>query len=184
MRIDADEVMRIAKAVARRYAARCWWADVDDLTGEASRAVLEARETWDPQVGVPFDGYAARAATNALGDYLWRQSSPVSGGLHNPRELIAGVHAAPLEDDSARHDPKTAMVLDDINWRLRVRKRIRQLAARTKDGHLAVEVLVRGRKPSEVIRETGGNAYSAVMLVMRKMREDAVLYELWQRTKR
>lgn len=175
------EVLRIARAVARRYAKRCWWADVDDMTSVASLAVLEASESWDPQVGIPREGYVARAAALQVRDFLWRQSSPVSGGLHNPRELIAGVHAAPLDEDLVEHDTDPGKKLDRLRWRLRVRDRLRKLAGRTRDGDLAAEVLVRGRTPVEVRKETGRDVYGAVHLVRRKAREDEPLYKLWRR---
>jgi len=181
VRITGEEVLQIARAVARRYARRCWWADLDDLTGEASRIVLEARDRWDPQVGVPFSAYATRAATVKLRDYLWEQSSPVSGGLHNPRKLLGGLQRAPMLDDEHPHQPDPGHSLDEAAWRLRVRKTIRRIANRTEDGDLAVEVLVRGRKPEDVHAETGASPYRAVHLVRRKVRTDATLYRLWRR---
>jgi len=180
--VDAEEVLRIAKAVAQRYANRCWWADVGDMVQEATVAIIVARRTWDPQVGVPFDGYAARAAALRVKDWLWRESSPVTGGLHDPRKNVAGVHAAELKDDVApqpARDPGEA--LDEIDWRLRVRRRLRALAGRTRDGDLAAEVLVRGRPPADVIRETGADVYGAVHLVRRKVGSDARMYALWRR---
>jgi len=177
--ITTDDVLRIARAVASRYKSRCWWADKDDLTSEATRAVLEAKQTFDPQVGVPFDGYAARAATLQVRDYLWRQSSPLSGGLHDPRKNIAGVYSAELTEAThlAADDPNTE--LREMEFRLAVRDRLRQLAAASRDGDAAVEVLARNRPPKEVIRETGRDVYGAVHLMRRKARSDYRLYKLW-----
>lgn len=180
--LGGADVLRIARAVARRYKKKCWWANVDDMTSEASVAILESAANWDPQVGIPIDGYVARAAALRVRDYLWRQSSPVSGGLHNPRELIAGVHAAPLDEDIVQHEESVESQLDKMQWRLRVRDRLRQLAERTRDGELAAEVLVRGRPSGEVIAETGRDVYGAVHLVRRKVRTDAMLYKLWRRS--
>jgi Sigma-70 region 2 len=188
-----DDVLRIARAVAARYKRRCWWADAQDLASEASQAVLEAQERFDPQVGIPFSSYAARAASYAVQDYLWKQSSPVSGGGHDPRRCIAGVHRAPLDaplragpDGAARVRPELWVWDDDPlveaeleAWRLSVRERIRVLAEQVKDGDLAVEVMVRGRAPQEVIRETGRNAHRAVERVRRMMREDYPMWSLW-----
>lgn len=194
-KIDGTEVLRIAKAVAQRYAARCWWADKDDMTSEASEAILRAQRTFDPQVGVPFDGYAAKAAALRIADWLWKNSSPLSGGTHDPRKHVAGVHSNQLAADrvtpgeetrvGAHHD--TAEITDDatgdqldaMNWRLQVRSRIRALAARTRDGETAVEVMIRERTSGEVIRETGKDVYGAVHLVRRKARNDRELYDLW-----
>jgi DNA-directed RNA polymerase specialized sigma subunit len=181
--IDADEVLRIARGVARRYAARCWWADIEDMTSEASIAILKARRTWDPEVGVPFAGYASRAATLRVRDYLWSQSSPVTGGLADPQKNIAGTQAVSL--DEAKHgevaDPRS--LLEEYEWRMRVRARVRKIAKRTKDGDLAIEVLVHDRPSGEVIKETGRRVYQAVHLVRRKARLDARLYRLWQHSR-
>lgn len=193
--ITAEDVLRIAKAVARRYANRCWWADPDDVTSEASVAVLQAKRTWDPTVGVPFDGYAQRAAALRVRTYLWGESSPVTGGLHDPKKNIANVRRAGLmmrtagghdapemhsERPELMHTPDPAAQLDDANWRLRVRRRLRALARDGRDGELATEVLVRGRKPAEVIAESGRDVYGAVHLVRRKVRSDRRMYNLWR----
>ncbi len=180
MTIESEEVLRIAKAVAMRYKRRCWWADVDDLVSEASVAVLTAHKTFDPQVGVSFAGYATKAAILRVRGFLWRESSPLSGGLHDPRKNIAGVHAAPLDDNLLERTPNARDQMELIEWRHRVRDRIRVLADRTRDGDLAVEVMVHERPPGEIIQETGRRAYSAVSLVRRKVRSDAPLYKLWR----
>jgi len=179
--ITTEEVMRIAKAVAARYARRCWWADRDDLVSEATFGVLEARRTFDPQVGVPFDGYAAKAAAHKVGAYLWRQSSPVSGGMGDPRKNIAGVHAAPTSAiDGLSNEHDITQALDEEAYQLRVRRRLRRLAERSLDGDLAIEVMVRGKTSGEVIRETGRDAYRAVELLRRKAKNDYGLYKLWR----
>jgi len=179
--IDADEVLRIARAVAARYRKHCWWADFDDLVQTASVAVLEARVTFDPQVGVPFAGYASRAASRQVSEALWRASTPLSGGLHDPRKHIAGVHAEQLEDKHLANQTNPGEVLDDIAWRLKVRRRVRKLAKRTRDGDLAEAVLLHGRTPGDLIRETGRDVYGAVELTRRKVKRDAPLYRLLRR---
>jgi DNA-directed RNA polymerase specialized sigma24 family protein len=185
MKINADQVLRIARAVAARYRKICWWADFDDLVQTASIAVLESRETFDPQVGVPFAGYAARAASRQVSEALWRASTPLSGGLHDPERTIAGVHALELEDAHlATSQPDPGEILDDVRWRLRVRKRLRRLSARTKNGDLAAEVLLYGRASGDLIQETGRNAYRAVELTRRKVKDDAIMYKLLRRRPR
>lgn len=180
--LGGADILRIARAVARRYKKKCWWANLEDMISEASVAILESRSNWDPQVGIPIEGYVARAAALRIRDFLWRQSSPVSGGLHNPRELIAGVHAAPLEEDLALREESVEVLHDRISWRLRVRDQIRRLASITRDGDLAVEVMVHEEKTtSDLKRETGRDVYGAVHLVRRKARYDATLYKLWRR---
>lgn len=188
MKIDADQVLRIARAVAARYRKTCWWADFDDLVQTASVAVLEAHGTFDPQVGVPFSGYAARAASRQVSEALWKASTPLSGGLHDPEKHIAGVHHHHLGDlaghveDQNPTDPGEA--IDEFRWRLRVRRRVRKLSRRTKNGDLAADVLLYGRSPGDLIRATGRNAYRAVELTRRKAKDDAVLYKLLHRRPR
>lgn len=204
--IDAKDVLTIAKKAAQSY-AKCWWADRDDLVSEASVAILQAHKTWDPEVGVPWEQYVRIAAIRRLRQFLWHESSPVSGGLHDPRKNIAGVIRNFTLDMRDMHDtrcgrlneqhyvaasdaldshivfaskPDPVGTIDQQDWRLKVRKRIRALARDGRDGDLAVEVLVRGRKPKDLIAETGRDVHGAVHLVRRKLREDKRAYKLWQ----
>jgi hypothetical protein len=181
MKVESEEVLRIAKAVAVRYKARCWYTDVRELTNVAWEAVNKAQQTFDPQVGVPFEAYAAKAAMYRVRNFLWKQSSPLSGGLHDPQKNIAGVHASQIPDDLT--DPRELRVDEQLMMyerRMRMRLRIRKLAARTKDGDLAVQVILEGAIPQEIIKQSGRRVYSAVHLVRRKVRSDARLYRLWQ----
>ena len=189
-----DDVLRIARQVARRYKRRCWWADLDDLVGEASKAIIVAHKRFDPQVGIPFDGYAQRAASNALQDYLWKQSSPVSGGKHDPRRLIAGVYRAPLEVEvrdasgqAVRRERRELSVWEDPlgqveaeTWRLDVRERVRAIAEQVPNGDLAVRVILHAHRPQDVIRETGRNAHRAVERVRSRIRRDYPMWKLWR----
>lgn len=207
--IDADDILSIAKKAARSY-ARCWWADRDDLVSEASVAVLQAHKTWDPEVGVPWEQYARIAAVRRLRQYLWAESAPVSGGLHDPRKHLAGkvrdfsmrmhidettsyadpdrsaktvqIHATDALDEHVTFAtmPNPGAVIDHADWRLKVRRRIRALARDGRDGDLAIEVLVRGRQPKDLVKETGRDVHGAVHLVRRKMREDKRTFKLWQ----
>lgn len=197
-RVNAEEVLKIARSVARRYARRSWWADREELESVAAVGVLEAARTHDPQTGVPFEGYAARAAANHVHDYLWAESSPLSGGGHDPRKNIAGVHRTTItnqgafaataardqgegadlvpEELSVSHDPGRA--LDVIRWRLRVRRRVRAIARLTPNGDAAVEVLTRGASALEAAGDRRV-AYNATQLLRRKMRDDLTSYRLW-----
>jgi hypothetical protein len=178
--VDPETVLRIARAVALRYKRRCWWADVDDLTSEASVAVLRAARTWDPQVGVPFEGYAGRAAVLGVRAFLWRESAPVSGGQSDPRANLTGVRRVELGDDLAVESSTPAQI-DTVRWRLAVRDRIRSLAQQSKGGDAAYEVVGRDRTPSDVQREHPEvRVYSAVEVLRRKVRDDYKLYDLWK----
>lgn len=86
----------IVLKIARRYAARCWWAELADLVQEGWLAALRAQHTWKPEGGAPLQVYVSRAVALSLGDYLWRQSSPVSGRRgHGSR--MRGLHRASVE---------------------------------------------------------------------------------------
>lgn len=89
-----EELDAMALRVARRYQRRCWWADVEDLYQEAWLAISMARRSFDPEYGVPFIGYATRAAYRWLRGVLWKASAPVSGRC----EQLRGLHRAPLDE--------------------------------------------------------------------------------------
>ncbi len=178
--IGADTILKIAHDVARRFKRRCWWADMDDLTGEASRIVLEASRSWDPQVGVPFWGYAHTAAVRGLGAYLWQQSAPVSEKAHRRKDL-AGVYKTDvnkIDEEKFADVPDAGELLDETRWRDRVRHQIERLAAVTPNGHLAVQVLVHEIQPAD-LEAPRSEIYRAVHLVRRKIKEDYDLYYLW-----
>lgn len=190
--ITADDVVRIARSVARRYARRCWWADPGDLEGEASIAVLTASSRWDPQVGVPFDGYAARAAANALHNYLWRESGPVTGGMHDPRAIRGPLRRASLEieDDEGHASPRPEVsvgaqqldALSEASWRLRVRERIREVLKQVRNGDLAIEVMTRGRTADEVRESKQAKivrVYDSVYHARRAIKDDPEMCKLF-----
>lgn len=198
--ISGEDVLMIAKDVAKRYARRVFWArgHMDDMTSEAVVAILQARSTYDEQVGVAFGKYAARAAYLRVADYLWGESSPASGGGHDPKKNIAGRFRAPLarptchyklDDDNRTPWPELCKdareVVDELHAmdrQVRIRDRVRSLARRTKNGDLAEHVLLHGEASGDLSRRSGKNVHRAVELVRRKARQDAGLYELWRST--
>ena len=178
-KLDGETVMEIAREVARRYKRRCWWADVDDMAGQASVAILEAQRTWDPQVGVPLEGYVRRAAVLSVKGLLWRTSSPCSGGLGDPRRNLAELRRVPDDHAPATARPDMEGKIDTERLCARVRARVAELAARTRDGQRAVPVLVGETTASDGPREERVATYKAVELVRRKARADAEMYRLW-----
>jgi len=172
--------MDVAQKAARRYARRCWWADVKDLEQEATLATVKAARTFDPTVGVPFAGYAWRAAILALKPYLWKMSSPVSaswGDMLNRK--LAGMHRA--EVDLTIQDERTLQddELDQRRWCEQVWKRA---VALDPSGGLAVEVLLMGEKSSDVAERHGvpvQTVYNATTRAKARMTNDKELWELW-----
>lgn len=100
--VDPQSIMKMAANVARNYKRRCPWADVDDMTSRGCIAIVAAQQTFDPDVGTEFKDYAMRAAALQVKDLLWRQFSPVSGGLHNPRKHLAHIERVQAEADHTK----------------------------------------------------------------------------------
>lgn len=176
---SADDVLEIAKKVARRYARRCWWASREDLEQEASLAVMQAARTFDPHVGVPFKGYAHRAAVNALGPYLWRQSSPVSETFHRLKTLAGVVHTELKEAYHLASPDRPDLMLEEAQWRQQVRERVLALAQETPDGQLAMALLLEGEAAAED-DQPRQSVYRASARIRGKIRIDWELYSLWK----
>lgn len=71
---DPEEAELIVMTVVRRYGGHCWWRDKQEMIQDAHLAVIQARQWFDPQVGVPFADYAKRAVAFALKRKLWAAS--------------------------------------------------------------------------------------------------------------
>lgn len=69
-----EEAELIVRTVVRRYHAHCWWRDEEEMLQDAYLAVEEARNWYDPQVGVPWEAYAKKAVAFALKRKLWGAS--------------------------------------------------------------------------------------------------------------
>lgn len=122
---------QLARAAAAFYRRKCWWADFDDLVQTGQLAIVRALENYDPTIGVPVDGYCWGAMMRALERVLWRDSSPVSGGSHRPREAYAGLYRAalPPEDMTCAVAPfvetrTPERLVSDAEWEARVRERL------------------------------------------------------------
>jgi hypothetical protein len=191
--ITNELVLRLAQRAAKRYRRRPFWVtnsglvEPGDLATVAKITVYDAASTFDPSYGIPFEAYAWKAIERQLSDACWKMSSPVSGGLHDPRTHIAGVHRTELEDVYPIRFADPAAVLDEVQFRLRTRRALRRLAGRTQDGDMAVEVMLDGRAPTEVARARGRDVrdvYSAVELVRRKVRRSPRMYRLLRKQTR
>jgi RNA polymerase sigma factor (sigma-70 family) len=172
-----DDVVNLA---ARRYAARCWWADVNDLRQEAWVAVLDAQRTFDPTRGVPLHGYAWRAAVNALRTYTWRAGSPVYAPIKKLDQL-AGLTRDELDlelpggsegQDDRLHDSRASTDLES---------RVRHLLNRGRYGMAVQLTLLDGVPPREVALLCGvpvTHIWEANNAAKRRLRADPTLRRL------
>lgn len=171
----------LAEKVAARYAARCWWADRDDLVGTALLAGVEASRTFDPAVGVDRGAYLWRSMLYACKRHLWGASAPVSAGSHHQEEL-AGLHRAELDDALVDPLPTPHQQLEREEWALAVREHATALAQHL--GHeLALPVLLSPMTPAEVARACDvpvKRVYRARQYLKEAMANDLTLYNLWK----
>ena len=173
------EIRQLAIAVARRYKRRCWWADLDDLTGEASAAVLKAVPNWDPEVGVPIEAYVWRAAAFACKHWLWKNTAPVNASSHSAKKL-KGLHRVGLKevrDQASDHDPLREYT--DMEWRQRVKAHLEEIIATTPNGDLAAAVLLEERRPVEMEADVQ-HVYKAAAVLRKRLRQSYPLYQLWK----
>jgi DNA-directed RNA polymerase specialized sigma24 family protein len=123
------ELARVVNGVVKRYAARCWWADPDDLRQEAWIAAMEAHKGWNPEKG-PIGPYAHVAVRRAVAAFLLHETSPVSSSWHERHNLVplqrSGVDA--LEATASSPEATWAdELLDDARWHVRVLARLLDL---------------------------------------------------------
>ena len=173
------EIQQLAMSVARRYKRKCWWADVDDLTNEAAAAVVKALPNWDPEVGVPVEGYVWRAAAFACKHWLWKNTAPVNASSHSAKNL-KGIHRVGLReirDQASGCDPYREY--SDLEWRARVKAHLEELIASTPDGDLAAAVLLEERRPMDMQADTQ-HVYKAAAILRNKLRQSYPLYKLWK----
>ena len=176
----------VAERVARKYARKCWWADIDDLRQEARLACTLAERNWENEVGVPLDAYAWLCAWRSVGRWLLKNSSIASAGWHSVGEL-ANLCSVPVDEEACDLAPWADAVLDDKRWREGVREHVLALLAwggmSHTDQRLALEVLVQGRTPSEValskavpVAQVNKARRRAACLVLR----DLQCYRFWR----
>lgn len=151
MTVALAEIEKVSLRVARFYARRCWWADLDDLKQEARTTALlcAASPTYDPTRR--FSSYAEQAIRRKLGQWLLHQA-PVSAGFNNGSKL-ANMERAPVSDDIP------AEVSDEharTAWVAQVQKailRALRTSLPTDTALIARDVLVGGAKPHVVARK-------------------------------
>jgi RNA polymerase sigma factor for flagellar operon FliA len=103
---------------AKRLARRQWlrgWSDrieFEDLFQLASAGLLEALDRFDPELGVPFRGYAARRVNGSVADGLSKMSEvreQIAVRARMRRERARSLAAASL-DDLSTEDALKALV--------------------------------------------------------------------------
>lgn len=129
--MTVKEFLHLAEVAASRMAkgTSFWWADRDDLKSEAVTAMLSAN--YDPKTGVAPEAFYWKVCVYALRRYLWRNSSPVSGGSHRPEESYIGLRRAMIdtgvhEDGEAPRGavlvdsaPTADALVDEMRWTMR-----------------------------------------------------------------
>jgi DNA-directed RNA polymerase specialized sigma24 family protein len=176
-----DDIPMIA---AKRYKRSCWWVDVEDLTQEAWTAVLRAKQTFDPAVGVPQDAYLWRAAVVHLKEYVWAQSAPVHAPTGKLRELT-GVYGEPLSRTlPAVQERDEATLTSEISLTTLVRKEVRRTIMRQPRGEIAVDMLLEDYSLAEVCRRHNvgkGAVLSALRAARRALINNIALHRLWRK---
>jgi DNA-directed RNA polymerase specialized sigma24 family protein len=176
--VNEQEDMDIVARVVRRYIRRSAWAALiaDDLAQEGALALAKARRTFDPTVGVPWEGYAYRAAWLACAGYLVADSSPVTrraAGAENR------ARRAPEEALAAYVDGLDVVeTYEDAEWCASVRARLGLLADGDAD---VVGVLLEETTPAAVAAARGlpvARVYAAVATARRRATMDGELYAL------
>jgi DNA-directed RNA polymerase specialized sigma24 family protein len=191
-RLTDAEVNVVVARVARRYAKRCWWAEVDDLSQTGWEAATSARASFDPSVGVPEAAYLWRAIVNSMRRYLWRESSPVSGGHSDPWRLRTQTRA-PLPDGERDETgerrvaplvcklPRPDALLAKKRWVLRVLERVSEVSESVPGNELAIAVLLdewRSREVAEEMSVAVHDVYTATARVRRGLANDDDVREL------
>lgn len=144
MTIALDDV---AKAAAHKYRSTAR-ADFDDLLQQAWLAITQARNTFDPNYGIPFEAYAWRACMRALAKYVERTCSPVGGG----QTAVAKITTMQIVEWDRIDIGDLEGCLDAARWQHATRARLDALLAEVPDGALAALVLLDEYRPSEVAK--------------------------------
>lgn len=170
----------VIEKVIRRYASKCWWADIRDLRQEGWVALLEAKRRFEPQRGTPFSAFAWVCVTFAIRNYLWEQSAPVTGPKHRGRKL-EGMQRESVA--KIRHMPAPGDTTEAEAWWAQVRQIVSTAILDGHGGHFAAAVLLDGMHPADVAREVGLPAtqiYRFTGAARRRIKADEAMRELLQ----
>ena len=148
---------KIADQVARRYAALCWWAELDDLRQEGWVAALEAERTWRPDGGASLATYARRAVVLRLRDCLWRASKPVTGPQHRG-ERLRGLRAVSDAVLARREAPDLFEAEKAERWWAELRDLVAAAVRHDKHGWIAARALLGPETAAEVAQDINRSA--------------------------
>lgn len=195
MTIAAQKLEALVTTAVGRFARKVWWASRDDLRQEAHVAAAEAARTYVEGCCNEPEQYYWRAIVFALSRMLWRESAPVSGGLHRPKVQRAGLTRAAISDgmdagdsDGVRSDGGVVLVSpDDVEalaieaeWRANVRDRLCDLAS-TDAERTSVEILLEEVTAKDAAERLGCSTAAANGLATRmksRASGDSTLYDL------
>ena len=189
MYFNEGDILKLSSEVAWKYKRRCWWANLDDLKQQASMAICEAENTYDPEIG-DFGGYAYKACQYAISRYLWCSGKPVEH-QHRPARLrdVSSIEtdASPNGGMHCRQRVLTDLIFEswdnsyfEQDWRERVRARVMLLVRHIEDGDLAFRVLFNDETPSDVLFDDTTRVYHAVQRVKVAISGDIEMYRLWR----
>jgi RNA polymerase sigma factor (sigma-70 family) len=173
-----EELTALARRAARRYKRKCWWADERDLRQTAALALLEAQRNYDPQTGIPFEGYAWKVMINQLHGAVLRASAPVSAPHHKLPDL-KGLYRAALDDGlvDLRADPYR--VLAALEKQARMKAALDDILADEHDHQIARDVLLRDLKPRAVAASRGVPIEQVYVVVRRVKDRIGKSYACW-----
>lgn len=179
--LDAAMVV-LAHSAASRYKRKCWWADREELEQTAWVAMLDARRSYDPQTGVPFEGYAWRAVINQLHAVVLRASAPVSAPGGKLPDL-KGLYRTMLDEGlvDLRDDP--CRVLMKLERQRRIEAAITDVLKEDRAHGCARDVLLGGLKPRIVAQKRRvpvENVYRAVKRVKNRIAKSYDCWKLWK----
>ena len=197
------DLQAVVDRVSHRYAAMCWWADLNDLKQEGWVAALEAKTRWKPEGGASLATYAEVAIVCKLRTYLWKSSAPVSfsigGGRKPPETRALSFDMIMSEEQSSNLPGKLAgerlstvrRQVDQANedtsavemWLIELRTRMREVIAAGLNGELAAAVLLDGESATSVANRAGKPpraVWYAAHQARKRLKIDVSLHE-WMR---
>lgn len=153
--VELAEIQKVSERVAKWYARRCWWAELDDLKQEALMTSVRALKTYTPEKG-RFSSYAELAIRRQLGRWLLRQA-PVSAALNKSHHL-ANLCRAEVPEDLPSEAVEVSLEVAHEVWAAKVRKNVTRVLRHklpADEAIIARAVLVDGEEPRRVARREG-----------------------------
>jgi hypothetical protein len=201
-------IAKNSSIVARRYKAKCWYVEAEDLKQEAYCAQLTALKTYDHNRG-PFIRYAWRTAVISASMATKRMSSPVStsrghednllgtqrASLHDAPDTWGGyVHSRSVPQSLSRREPALlekmlAASLDSYELLTQkqraqaIRDRVLALLGSEEGLEFALAMLSQDYRPADVSKEHAvpvRSVYRYFARIKEILENDPELYRLWK----